>query len=152
MNRVCGEQIGKSIGKVVEVDLPDDAIGWGKFLRIKIEVKLNQALSRGRMIRVNDEKVWIPIKYEELPQVCLYGYLVHEREGCLSKSGDLKHHAEQTQQFGTSLRAESTYLRRSHYSEDIYKEKMNGGCCNESDGHGRVGKVIHGDHKRSRKN
>lgn len=57
MNKDCGKQIGNSIGQVIDVDTLEDGIGWGKFLRLKIELKILQALSRGRMIRVNGDKV-----------------------------------------------------------------------------------------------
>ncbi|KAF5443043.1 hypothetical protein F2P56_035638 [Juglans regia] len=120
MNRVCGVQIGKTIGNVLEVDIPDDGIGWDKFLRIKIEMKLHQALPRGRMIGVKGDKVWIPIKYEKLPKVCfMCGYIAHEAGGCTLKSENLAQHAEKIMQFGPRLRAESTYSRRSYYSGKV---------------------------------
>ncbi|XP_042983175.1 uncharacterized protein LOC122312593 [Carya illinoinensis] len=52
MDRVHGEKTGQTLGRVIEVDLPDDGIGWGEFLRIKVELKLFQALDRGRMLSV----------------------------------------------------------------------------------------------------
>lgn len=43
MNKECGDQIGKSIGRVIEVDVLEDGIGWGQFLRVEIEVLLSKA-------------------------------------------------------------------------------------------------------------
>lgn len=34
MNRQIGKKIGSSINQVVKVDIPDDELGWGKFLRV----------------------------------------------------------------------------------------------------------------------
>lgn len=38
MNQQCGQQIGESLGKVMDVDVEVDDIGWGLFLRIRIEI------------------------------------------------------------------------------------------------------------------
>ena len=36
MIREVGEDIGRGIGRLVEVDVPENGLGWGKYLRIKI--------------------------------------------------------------------------------------------------------------------
>lgn len=115
MNKVYGEKIGMTIGKVLEVDLLDDGIEWSRFLRIKIELKLHQALAIGRMTSVQGDKVWIPIKYEKLPKVYFVcGYLVHEADGCMSKSESLSQHAKKTQQFNSWLRAAPALIKRNY--------------------------------------
>lgn len=38
MNQQYGQQIGESLGKVMDVDVEVDDIGWGLFLRIRIEI------------------------------------------------------------------------------------------------------------------
>lgn len=40
MNKKCGEQIGKTIGEVEEVDVVEENVGWGQSLRIKIRIDL----------------------------------------------------------------------------------------------------------------
>lgn len=83
MNKECGEQIGGSLGKIVEMDLPEDGIGWGPYLRAKIDISRTNPLARGRTICVHGERVWIPIKYEKLPRICFdYGFIAHGPEGC----------------------------------------------------------------------
>lgn len=50
------EQIGKSIGKVVECDVDDDGNAWGKVLQICIEIDLMKTLYRGKIINVKGER------------------------------------------------------------------------------------------------
>lgn len=69
MNRQYDLQIGGSLGKVLEVDVYTDDTGWGRFLRIRIELKITKSLAQGKYIIIQGEKLWIPIKYEKLPKV-----------------------------------------------------------------------------------
>lgn len=70
MNRKYGEQIGGTVGNVMDVVVDTDDTGWGHYLRIWVEIPLSKSLARGRLIYVNDEKPWIPVKFEKLKQVC----------------------------------------------------------------------------------
>lgn len=55
-----------------------------------MELMLNMILTRGRTLRVNGEKVWIPIKYEKLSRLCFdSSCLVHETGGCLVEKSTL---------------------------------------------------------------
>lgn len=36
INRFYGEDLGKAIGKVIELDVDKDVIAWGPYLRIKV--------------------------------------------------------------------------------------------------------------------
>lgn len=38
--------IGNTIGKVIDVDMDANDIGWGKFLRVKVKLNLTKPLAR----------------------------------------------------------------------------------------------------------
>lgn len=69
MNKKCGEQIDKTIGKVGEVDVDEEDVGWGQSLRIKVRIDLTKPVARGRTITIKGTKYWIPVKYEKMPRV-----------------------------------------------------------------------------------
>ncbi|XP_042954547.1 uncharacterized protein At4g02000-like [Carya illinoinensis] len=103
MNEDCGRKIGSSVGRVVDVDVPEDGIGWGRSLRVRIEVPLRQAVARGRTVNVEGNKVWVKFKYEKLPRLCFdCGWLIHDSKGCRMKCVE----KEEKSQFGAWLRAE----------------------------------------------
>lgn len=65
-NRHYGNLIGEKIGKVLEIDVDYDDTGWGKYLRIRVEVNLYKPLARGRALEYNGKKLWITLKYKKL--------------------------------------------------------------------------------------
>ncbi|XP_042941294.1 uncharacterized protein LOC122275977 [Carya illinoinensis] len=88
MNLEVGTQIGKTIGNVKEVDVREDGIGWGRYLRVKIELDLRKSIARGRTANVLGSKIWVPLSYEKLPKICFKcGRLVHGAEGCVGLDG-----------------------------------------------------------------
>lgn len=68
MKKDWGEQIGGFVGRVHDVDVADDGIGWRKFLRVNVELKLQKAITRGRIIMGYGKKIWVSFKYEKLPK------------------------------------------------------------------------------------
>lgn len=70
MTQDVGVQIGESIGRVVTVQIDDRGIGWGKFLRIKVEVDISKTLRRCVFLTFKGKKTWVPLKYERLPNFC----------------------------------------------------------------------------------
>lgn len=40
MTYAMGEEIGNSLGRVEEVDALKDDLGWGSYLRVKVEIDL----------------------------------------------------------------------------------------------------------------
>jgi len=44
MNRAVGTQIGNSLGKVEDVAVAKDDVGWGRYLRVRVEINLYQPL------------------------------------------------------------------------------------------------------------
>lgn len=83
-----GERIRESIGKVLNVDIGADDIGWGCSLRVRVEVNLSKSLSRGRVINIDCNQSWMPIKYEKLPRVCFSCDIINHLSSCRSIGGD----------------------------------------------------------------
>jgi hypothetical protein len=89
MNRVYGEMIGDWIGKFVSVDVDEEGLAWGKDLRIRVSVNVDQPLLRGVWLKDDDtaagtdqrtgkEQTWFDLKYEKVPHFCFdCGCLVH---------------------------------------------------------------------------
>lgn len=79
MNEKLGLKIGKTIRQVKECVVRVNGIGWGKVFRILIKVDITQPITRGRTINVKGVSYWIPLTYENLPQLCFrYGKIMHE--------------------------------------------------------------------------
>ncbi|XP_042950099.1 uncharacterized protein LOC122282213 [Carya illinoinensis] len=51
------KQIGKSVGRVIEVDVEEDGTGWGRYLRVKLELALKKAIPRGRFMKIYPESI-----------------------------------------------------------------------------------------------
>lgn len=52
INRECMEHIGKTLGNLLEVDVLEDEVRWGRLLQIKVELSLSKVIDRGRTINV----------------------------------------------------------------------------------------------------
>jgi hypothetical protein len=102
MNSVYGEMIGSWVGRYISVDVDDDGMAWGKELRIRVAVRVDQPLPRGIPLKDSDSETdsqWFDIKYERIPHFCFdYGCLVHGEEGCQAERVEVK-------QWGEWLRA-----------------------------------------------
>lgn len=57
MNRQYGELIGKALGKVLDVEVEEDDMGWGVRLRLQVEIYLSKPLARARNIRVKGSEI-----------------------------------------------------------------------------------------------
>ncbi|XP_040987682.1 uncharacterized protein LOC121235400 [Juglans microcarpa x Juglans regia] len=81
MTHEVGIHIGESIGRVVTVQTDDRGIGWGKFLRIRLEVDILEALQRGVFLTFEGKKTWVSLKYECLTNFCFkYGVIKHAQQ------------------------------------------------------------------------
>lgn len=47
MTREVGQSIGESVGEVARMDVNNDGVGWGKFLRVKVLVDLTNLWPEG---------------------------------------------------------------------------------------------------------
>ncbi|XP_042980007.1 uncharacterized protein LOC122310195 [Carya illinoinensis] len=110
MTEEWGHRIEASVGEVLDVDVDEDGIGWGKCLRVRVEIKLQKAIARGRTIMANGKKVWLSFKYEKLPKICFScGWILHGENGCMNEE---EGNQGSSSQFGSWLRAEDSYKRR----------------------------------------
>jgi hypothetical protein len=103
MNKATGEMIGERVGECLEVDVGEDDLATGEYLRIKVRINITKALMRGMMIQVGEEgrSKWCPFEYEFLPEFCYNcGIIGHDDKCCpvQIKKGEEK-------QFGSWLRA-----------------------------------------------
>jgi hypothetical protein len=113
MGKEVGYQIGSTVGVVQEVDTDEEGVGWGKYLRVKIQIDLTKPLARGRTINLFGKKVGVIFQYEKLPRYCFdCGKIIHGREGCKYKGEDRK--LESEKQYGTWLRVPSPRRRGEH--------------------------------------
>jgi hypothetical protein len=62
MRKEVGMQVGATVGVVEDVDVLDDGVGWGEYLRVKIHIDISKPLTRGRIIKIQDKEMWIAFK------------------------------------------------------------------------------------------
>jgi hypothetical protein len=78
-----GYKIGAMVGVVEDVDVNEDGVGWGEFLRVQIVLDLSKPLPRGMTIRVRDKAIWVAFQYEKIPKFCFKcGVIKHDSKGC----------------------------------------------------------------------
>lgn len=83
MNQMIGRRIGSTVDVVEAVDTGADGIGWGAYLRVKIEIDLAKPLARGRMLKVQGKSKWIAFQYERLLKFCFNcGVINLGKTGC----------------------------------------------------------------------
>jgi hypothetical protein len=83
MGKEVGLQMGSTVGEVEDIDVLDDGVGWGEYLRVKIRIDLTKPLARGRIIKVQDKEIWVAFQYEKIPRFCFTcGTMVHNRKKC----------------------------------------------------------------------
>jgi hypothetical protein len=103
MNRAHGKLFGNWIGKYIYADVDEDGIAWGKDLRIRVEVRVEEPLLRGISVRNSEDDVrgnWFDVQYERVPHFCFdCRRLVHPNDFCPADRD------EEKQQWGGWLRA-----------------------------------------------
>jgi hypothetical protein len=94
MNSVYGELIGGWIGRYIHTDVDEDGIAWGKDLRIRVAVRVDQPLVRGVPLKSSaedEDSNWFDLKYEKVLHFCFdCGSLVHSDEGCSAEKADVQ--------------------------------------------------------------
>jgi hypothetical protein len=71
-------------------------------------IDLGVPLERGRALEFGGQSQWVSFKYEKLPLCCFqYGWIVHDRQGCLNRKSQKVHGEEGEKQWGTWIRAET---------------------------------------------
>ncbi|KAI4966818.1 hypothetical protein ZWY2020_046967 [Hordeum vulgare] len=106
MNAEAAEEIGNVVGSFVEADVGMDGSALGKFLRVKIRMKLDKPIMRGftlddeehearqqqkRSMNIDGAKegedgAWCRFEYEFLPDFCyICGLVGHGQKACSTK-------------------------------------------------------------------
>jgi hypothetical protein len=117
MGKEVGLQVGSTVGEVEEIDVLDDGVGWGEYLRVKIRIDLTKPLARGRIIKVQDKEIWVAFQFEKIPRFCFTcGTVVHSSRKCGEYGGKRVQKAEETEEFGPWLRVASPKKRFGQFS------------------------------------
>lgn len=62
-----GWTIGSKLEEVMEVDVPESKVQWGKCLRVWVQINVTKRLIKGKKITIEGgESRWINFKYERL--------------------------------------------------------------------------------------
>ena len=107
--------IGSKLGSVMEVDVSDSGVQWGKYLRARVKIDVTKKLVRGKKITIEGgESRWVYFKYERLPNFCYRcGLLSHAIRDCPELVG-VNYQTDDSQlQYGAWLRGEPS--RRGGY-------------------------------------
>ena len=123
--RETGRAIGASLGQVLEVDVEDTGVQWGRCLRVKVEIDVTRKLIRGRKINIEKEEArWVQFKYERLPNFCYRcGLLEHDQRECSEKVGHGKGDEKEELQYGAWMRGDPV---KRWGMEGVFSKKMEG--------------------------
>ena len=102
-----GWAIGSSLGTVMEVDVPDSGVNWGKCLRVRVRIDVTERLIWGKRITIEGgESRRVQLKFERLPNFCYRcGLLSHSLREC-TVSPIKNQLGEECLQYGAWLRGE----------------------------------------------
>jgi hypothetical protein len=119
MSREMGIRIKSSVGKVEEVEVDEDGMGWGEYLRVRTVLDLSKPISRGRILHVRDKTYWITFKCEKLPRFCFQcGTIRHGSRACVAPGGHKRQGQGDDTQFGPWLRVAYGGYRRNMAGEN----------------------------------
>ena len=99
--------IGSSLGDVMEVDVPDSGVHWGKCLRVRVRIDATKKIICGKRITIKGgEFRWVQFKYERLSNFCYRcGLLSHALKDCPASSINGRT-VEEGLQYGAWLRGD----------------------------------------------
>ena len=106
MNKDVGTKIGNSLGDLIEVDVAGDGMGWGNYLRLRVNIDITKPLDRGKALHLAGKTSWVEFKYEKLPLYCFRcGRVVHGPRGCTVPTTTRLSAVEEPKPWGLWLRA-----------------------------------------------
>ncbi|GMY20319.1 hypothetical protein FCV25MIE_15558, partial [Fagus crenata] len=113
MTKQTGERV--AFGKVEEVDVLENEVGWGPFLCVRITLDITKPIPRGCLVTFSSiGQMWVSFKYERLPWLCfscgIIGHLERDSTSKLSRSSSS---LEVTKQYGSWLWASDVGPRRN---------------------------------------
>jgi hypothetical protein len=119
MTKGVGEKIGESMGIFEDVDVAGDGAGWGRCLRIRVNIDIKKPLDRGRALNLCGKSSWVTFKYEKLPLFCFNcGCIVHDDQGCSVPRPTRLSSVEETKKWGVWLRTEDPRNRWNSGSKE----------------------------------
>jgi hypothetical protein len=128
MGREVGLHVGSTVGEVEDIDVLEDGVGWGEYLRVKIRIDLSKPLARGRMIKVQDKEIWVAFQYKKIPRFCFTcGVVMHSSPKCGEYGGRRTQRAEETEEYGPWLQVSSprrNYNQGNGWSKRREKESL----------------------------
>ncbi|TXG54012.1 hypothetical protein EZV62_019268 [Acer yangbiense] len=127
MTRKIGFFLGRLIGEVLEVDGGNSGEAGGKFMRVRVRIKINQPLKRCIRLDILGDGVesLMILRYERLPNHCFKcGMVDHNTNECQSKEHRPVINGVEDLPFGIWLRA-STPFKRYKNRDRMAKEVVN---------------------------
>ena len=108
MTRESGLEIGGKIGRVLDVDVPEKGVQWGKYLQVRVSIDVTKKLVRGKKVTIEGgEAKWVFFKYERLPNFCYQcGRLDHGVKECKERTSTENRAGDEGMQYGAWLRGE----------------------------------------------
>lgn len=101
-------EISAKIGLVLDVDVPEKGVQWGKYLHVRVRVDAKKKRVRGKKVTIEEgETRWVFFKYKRLPNFCYRrGRLDHGEKKCLDKINTKNRVGEEGLQYRAWLRGE----------------------------------------------
>ncbi|KAL2942601.1 hypothetical protein RDABS01_030951, partial [Bienertia sinuspersici] len=102
--------MASKMGTFIEYD-DSDPLGWNRFMRFRVDLRLDKPLRRWIRVSVSGGSKWIELKYEKLMDFCYAcGCIGHSLNGC-------QHYDDSTPEgelpYGSWMRASPTKKRRT---------------------------------------
>ncbi|XP_030970279.1 uncharacterized protein LOC115990603 [Quercus lobata] len=107
MTKETGWEIGSKVGRVIDVDVPEKGVCWGKYLRVRVQFDTTKKLIRAKKVKIeDDEPRLVFFRYERLPNFCYRcGIIGHGDKECPERSTSDNGMME-VNQYGAWLRGE----------------------------------------------
>lgn len=149
-----GRVIGSKIGELLEVDDRLEGGEQGRFIRVRVRLKVNTPLKRGgNIVCGGGRKVWVDYKYERIPSFCFYcGRVDHAENVCQIKDNDGQEGRLREGRYGEWMKAASAFRRRREQAMEYGRTWNRGsggfshwttviasGDARSSDGYGKSG-------------
>ncbi|GMY09617.1 hypothetical protein FCV25MIE_04856 [Fagus crenata] len=105
---------------VKEVDAPENGIGWGSALRVRLQLDFTRPIPRGRLISFSSlGQMWVSFRYERLPWICFHcGLIGHLERDCAEKLRLGRREEPPFKQYGPWLRATESSQRRRVFGNE----------------------------------